>query len=218
MNGEWDNKPCPLCGLGTMHDESHAELTDYRGHSYRSLISQATCDNCHESLVYHDPEEEGRWTKFRDGVDAAEQNEIKAIREALGLSQSQAAEITGGGHNAFSRYERGEAKPVLAVVNLLRLLGRHPELLQELGVADPAPSSVPSLSLTNALVLTDVATIDMSVGAVAAAVNAKTLSIGSPYVGIPTWQDVEDEIVNVEVEHQYVSPPLFWTGTRRAAN
>jgi len=40
--------------------------------------------------------------------------------------------IAGGGHNAFSRYERGEAKPVAAVVNLFRLLDRHPELLKEL--------------------------------------------------------------------------------------
>lgn len=40
--------------------------------------------------------------------------------------------IAGGGHNAFSRYERGEIKPVAAVVNLFRLLDRHPDLLNEL--------------------------------------------------------------------------------------
>jgi len=43
-----------------------------------------------------------------------------------------AAKLTGGGHNAFSRYERGEATPLPAVMNLLRLLDRHPELLKEL--------------------------------------------------------------------------------------
>lgn len=43
-----------------------------------------------------------------------------------------AAKIMGGGHNAFSRYERGAATPVPAVMNLLRLLDRHPELLREL--------------------------------------------------------------------------------------
>ena len=46
--------------------------------------------------------------------------------------QSAAARLTGGGHNAFSRYERGEAAPLPAVVNLFRLLDKHPELLKEL--------------------------------------------------------------------------------------
>jgi HTH-type transcriptional regulator/antitoxin MqsA len=43
-----------------------------------------------------------------------------------------AAELAGGGHNAFSRYERGESMPLPAVVNLFRLLDRHPDLLKEL--------------------------------------------------------------------------------------
>jgi HTH-type transcriptional regulator / antitoxin MqsA len=43
-----------------------------------------------------------------------------------------AARLTGGGHNAFSRYERGEAVPLPAVVNLFRLLDKHPELLKDL--------------------------------------------------------------------------------------
>ncbi|MDQ3260204.1 MAG: type II toxin-antitoxin system MqsA family antitoxin, partial [Pseudomonadota bacterium] len=46
--------------------------------------------------------------------------------------QRQAARITSGGPNAFSRYERGKARPLPAVTNLFRLLDRHPELLNEL--------------------------------------------------------------------------------------
>jgi HTH-type transcriptional regulator / antitoxin MqsA len=59
-------------------------------------------------------------------------NEIRRIRRKLGLSQVAAARLTGGGHNAFSRYERGEAAPLPAVVNLFRLLDKHPELLKDL--------------------------------------------------------------------------------------
>jgi HTH-type transcriptional regulator/antitoxin MqsA len=59
--------------------------------------------------------------------------EIRRIRRKLGLSQTAAARLTGGGHNAFSRYERGEAAPLPAVVNLLRLLDKHPEMLKEIG-------------------------------------------------------------------------------------
>ena len=62
----------------------------------------------------------------------AERSEIRRIRRKLGLSQSMAAKLTGGGHNAFSRYERGEAAPLPAVMNLFRLLDRHPDLLKEL--------------------------------------------------------------------------------------
>jgi len=40
--------------------------------------------------------------------------------------------MTEGGKNAFSRHERGEAKPMPAEVNLLRLLDRHLDLLKEL--------------------------------------------------------------------------------------
>jgi HTH-type transcriptional regulator/antitoxin MqsA len=56
----------------------------------------------------------------------------RRIRRKLGLSQAAAARLTGGGHNAFSRYERGEVTPMPAVVNLFRLLDRHPELLNDL--------------------------------------------------------------------------------------
>jgi HTH-type transcriptional regulator/antitoxin MqsA len=58
--------------------------------------------------------------------------EIRRIRRKLGLRQEAAARLTGGGYNAFSLYERGEVTPMPAVVNLFRLLDRHPELLNDL--------------------------------------------------------------------------------------
>src|SRR5262245_34794642 len=61
-----------------------------------------------------------------------QRQEIRRIRRKLGLSQVAASRLTGGGHNAFSRYERGEAAPLPAVVNLFRLLDKHPELLKDL--------------------------------------------------------------------------------------
>ena len=38
----------------------------------------------------------------------------------------------GGGINAFSRYENGKTKPPLALVKLLKVLERHPDLLNEI--------------------------------------------------------------------------------------
>ncbi len=40
----------------------------------------------------------------------------------------------GGGPNAFSRYENGKTKPPLALVKLLMVLDRRPNLLNELRV------------------------------------------------------------------------------------
>lgn len=70
--------------------------------------------------------------KLRLKVDAQEAAELARIRKKLGLSQRRAAEIAGGGVNAFSRYENGKARPVAAVVNLFRLLDKHPELMDEI--------------------------------------------------------------------------------------
>ncbi len=63
---------------------------------------------------------------------ARQSKEIRRIRRKLGLSQVAAARLTGGGHNAFSRYERGEVAPLPAVITLLRLLDKHPELLKDI--------------------------------------------------------------------------------------
>ena len=56
---------------------------------------------------------------------------ITEVRKNLALDQREAAEIFGGGVNAFSRYETGKTKPPLALVKLLKVLDRHPELLAE---------------------------------------------------------------------------------------
>lgn len=56
---------------------------------------------------------------------------ITTVRKKLDLDQREAAEIFGGGVNAFSRYENGKTKPPLALIKLLRLLDHHPELLNE---------------------------------------------------------------------------------------
>jgi HTH-type transcriptional regulator/antitoxin MqsA len=54
--------------------------------------------------------------------------EIQHIRkDVLKLTQEEASRIFGGGRNGFSRYERGETKPLTAVSNLLKILERHPE-------------------------------------------------------------------------------------------
>jgi HTH-type transcriptional regulator / antitoxin MqsA len=60
---------------------------------------------------------------------------IASVRKKLELDQREVAEIFGGGVNAFSRYENGKTKAPLALVKLLKVLDRHPELLREVRMA-----------------------------------------------------------------------------------
>lgn len=53
-------------------------------------------------------------------------DDIRRIRETLGLSQAEAGELLGGGPRAFTKYENGTIKPAAAVSNLLRLVDRSP--------------------------------------------------------------------------------------------
>jgi HTH-type transcriptional regulator / antitoxin MqsA len=115
-----------------LHEGNHTKTLEYRGHIYESTIHGAFCNHCHDGFPDNDEHEKIAWKTFRDKVDAEEIAELSRFRKKLKLTQKEAALIKGGGHNAFSRYERGEAKPIQAVLNLFKLLDHHPDLLNEL--------------------------------------------------------------------------------------
>jgi HTH-type transcriptional regulator/antitoxin MqsA len=135
MASKWNGQPCCLCGVGILHDGVKTVTQEYKGHVFTTETHGAFCDHCADGFVVVDDAEEALWLAFRDQVDAAEAAELARIRKKLKLTQMQAAQLAGGGKNAFSRYERGQAKPVAAVINLFRLLDLHPELLDELKTA-----------------------------------------------------------------------------------
>lgn len=58
--------------------------------------------------------------------------EIKRIRTAIGLNQREAGAILGGGPNAFQKYEQNTVTVSKPMSNLLRVLERHPEEVEEL--------------------------------------------------------------------------------------
>ena len=94
------------------------------------------CPACGEVVL--DREHGDRYSEmvglFQRQVNAAlvDPSHIAKVRRKLDLDQRQAAEIFGGGINAFSRYENGKTKPPLALVKLFKLLDRHPDLLTEI--------------------------------------------------------------------------------------
>ena len=129
---KWNGQACPICAAGVLHDGSRTVTQEYKGHSYQVQVRGAFCDKCDEAILSYDAAEEAAWLAFRDQVDRQAASELESIRKRLKLTQAQAAKLAGGGKNAFSRYERGQAKPVAAVINLFKLLDKHPDLIKEL--------------------------------------------------------------------------------------
>lgn len=127
---------CPVCGAAELiHDTRDLPYT-YKGES--TVIPAVTadfCPACDESIT--DMTETDRvmseMQAFHKQVNAAivDPAFIVHVRKKLALGQREAAEIFGGGVNAFSRYETGKTKPPLALVKLFKLLDRHPDLLNE---------------------------------------------------------------------------------------
>ena len=131
---------CPSCGTAKLvHDTRDVPYT-YKGES--TILPQVTgdfCPACGESILNA---AESRRTMdlmaiFSKQVNASfvDPNFIASVRKKLDLDQREAGEIFGGGVNAFSRYENGKTKPPLALVKLLKVLDRHPELLGEVRAA-----------------------------------------------------------------------------------
>ena len=72
--------------------------------------------------------------------------EIRAIREGLGLSQAEAGQRIGGGPSAFGKYESGTIKPAAAITTLLRLLDASPEAADTLLGSRQRPMTSTGLS------------------------------------------------------------------------
>ena len=131
---------CPVCGAAELiHDTRDLPYT-YKGET--TVIAAVTgefCSACAESVL--DAAESNRVMRemrvFSKQVNAAivDPAFITDVRKKLDLDQREAAEIFGGGINAFSRYENGKTKPPLALVKLFKLLDRHPDLLNEVRTA-----------------------------------------------------------------------------------
>ena len=57
---------------------------------------------------------------------------IRRIRRKLKLSQRRAGELLKVGQNAFDKYERGLVEPSGPTSQLIMVLDRHPEIVEEL--------------------------------------------------------------------------------------
>ena len=128
---------CPNCGAVELTHDTRDMPYTYKGD--KTTIPAVTgdyCPACGEAVL--DMGESVRTStlmlEFNKQVNAAivDPSFIVGVRKKLQLEQREAAEIFGGGVNAFSRYENGKTKPPLSLVKLLKVLDRHPDLLDEI--------------------------------------------------------------------------------------
>ena len=126
---------CLNCEKADMVRGKRDQAVEYRG----KQITIAAVDGWHCTVCGECEFSRGEGKRYaaavehlRAAIDKQESAELARIRKKLKLSQKEAAAIAGGGVNAFSRYEHGKSKPVAAVVNLFRILDKHPELVEEI--------------------------------------------------------------------------------------
>lgn len=131
---------CPSCAAAELVHDTRDLPYAYKGEStIIPAVAGDFCPACGEAVlgVGESVRTSALMLAFNKQVNAAivDPGFIASVRKKLALDQREAAEIFGGGVNAFSRYESGKTKPSLALVKLLKVLDRHPDLLNEVRTA-----------------------------------------------------------------------------------
>jgi len=131
---------CPVCGAAELIHDTRDLPYAYKGKTtVIAAVAGDFCPACAESVLDAVASDHVmcEMRTFAKQVNAAivDPSFIVKVRKKLALDQREAAELFGGGVNAFSRYENGKTKPPLALVKLFKILDRHPDLLNELRTA-----------------------------------------------------------------------------------
>lgn len=127
---------CPVCGGAELIPDTRDLPYTYKGEATTiPAVTGEFCPACGEVILESGESDRvmREMRAFARQVNAAVVDPafIVQVRKKLSLDQREAAEIFGGGVNAFSRYETGKTRPPLALVKLLKALDRHPDLLKE---------------------------------------------------------------------------------------
>jgi HTH-type transcriptional regulator / antitoxin MqsA len=125
---------CPETGKPMVRDTRPMTIA-YKGQSVTIDMPGWYCNESEESI--HTAEDikvsDAALKELRKEVEhLLKPQEIKRIRTAIGLTQRDAGMILGGGPNAFQKYEQDTVTVSKPMSNLLRLLEKHPEDVEEL--------------------------------------------------------------------------------------
>lgn len=125
---------CPETGISMVRDARPMEIS-YKGQSTTIDMPGWYCDESGQSI--HTDEDmqvsDAALKELRVQVEnLLRPQEVKRIRTMIGLTQREAGALLGGGPNAFQKYEQDTVTVSKPMSNLLRVLERHPEEVEEL--------------------------------------------------------------------------------------
>lgn len=125
---------CPQTG-NLMHRAVRPMKLTYKGQSVTFDMPGWYCDGCQESIhTGADMKLSDRMlNRLKARVEGLPQpQEVRRIRQKLGLTQERAGQLIGGGPRAFQKYETGELLPSRAISSALALLDHDPRALDVL--------------------------------------------------------------------------------------
>ena len=131
---------CPMCDSNSLTAARYSTLF---AHGASKILvedlEKYDCAACHSDPIFPDQVRRNQ-IKIADARRRADgfltSTEIRQIRNRLGLPQSAAANVFGGGDNAFSKYERGEVIQSFQMDRLLRLAVDVPAVMSQLAHYD----------------------------------------------------------------------------------
>jgi len=124
-----DKAICRLCGEGHLHTQMRKHSVEYKGTRADVDLVYSVCDFCSSEQAAGDQLRANkrammRFKKTVDGLLVGE--EVRAIREMLKLTQTEAAQVFGGGPVAFSKYENDDVAQSEAMDKMIRLAAEVP--------------------------------------------------------------------------------------------
>lgn len=121
---------CDLCGEGSLAEKQGMNAVTYKSVKQELALDYCECDTCgvEMTMPHQARDNKRRMVAFKKSVDGLLTGaEVRALRERLGLKQSDAARVFGGGVVAFSKYENDDVTQSEAMDKLLRLADRVPQ-------------------------------------------------------------------------------------------
>lgn len=136
MSKDANKNLCPVCAEGELRSVLRTEHLEYSANGGTLTVEVKNvpvqqCPHCEE--VFSGPEA-GRMRDdvLRHALGLLSPQEIRSMRERMGLTQAELAKLTGIGEASISRWERGQLIQSKAFDRYLRLLAASRENLKRL--------------------------------------------------------------------------------------
>ncbi|HBU8232616.1 TPA: type II toxin-antitoxin system MqsA family antitoxin [Morganella morganii] len=146
---------CPVCGEGHLRTETEIVEFEYRSVKKALATRYSICDVCGSEIASSSDSKFNKRTvtAFHKTVDGLlTGDEIKSIRERLGITQQEASVIFGGGPNSFTKYENNDVIQSVAMDNLIRLSIESADafdiISQKWGIRKPSPKVLSDVSVS----------------------------------------------------------------------